>query len=322
MPANLTPQYYDAEEAYKKAKTTEEKTAALKEMLSVIPKHKGTEKLQGEIKSRLARLREEGTKKKQGKKGFNPFNVEKQGAGQVILVGYPNTGKSALLGALSRAKVKVAEYPYTTSLPQSGMMPYEDTKVQIVDSPPVTVDNIPPGFLGTIRDADALMLVIDAASDDCLEQLEGTFSLLQEKQVVELSEEDSVIAPQPYLIVATKIDVPGAKDNLNLMKEFQPEMRFQEVSVEGEGLEELKEEVFKMLEVIRVYGKAPGRPADMTQPFILKQGSTVLDLAQEIHKDFSSNLKSALVWGSSRFEGQAVARDYILHDKDIVELQM
>ncbi len=321
MPANLTPQYYDAEEAYKKAKTTEEKSDALKEMLSVIPKHKGTEKLQAEIKSRMARLREEGTKKKQAK-GFNPFSVEKQGAGQIVLVGYPNTGKSALLGALSRAKVKVADYPYTTSLPLSGMMPYEDTYVQIVDGPPVSADNIPPGFLGTIREADALILVIDASSDDCLEQLEGTLALLQEKQVIDLSKEGEIIAPQPFLTVASKIDVAGAQDNLQLLREFKPDMKFYEVSVEGTGMGELKEIIFNILGVIRVYGKAPGKPADMKQPFILKKGSTILDLAEEVHRDFASNLKSALVWGSSRFDGQPVSKDYILHDKDIVELQM
>ena len=137
MPANLTPQYYSAEEAYKKAKTNEEKIAALKEMLAVIPKHKGTEKLQADIKSRMARLREEKGKKKQAK-GYNPFNVDKQGGGQVVLVGYPNTGKSALLGALSRAKAKVADYPYTTTMPLSGMMPYEDIYIQLVDGPPIT----------------------------------------------------------------------------------------------------------------------------------------------------------------------------------------
>ncbi len=320
MPANLTPQYYSAEEAYKKAKTNEEKIAALKEMLAVIPKHKGTEKLQADIKSRMARLREEKGKKKQAK-GYNPFNVDKQGGGQVVLVGYPNTGKSALLGALSRAKAKVADYPYTTTMPLSGMMPYEDIYIQLVDGPPITADNIPPGFLGTIREADALILLIDASSDDCLEQYEGTLSIMQEKQVIDLSEEGEFIAPQPFLVVASKLDANGALDNLQLLREFKPELTIHGVSVEGTGLPELKEEIFKILDIIRVYGKASGRPVDMERPFILKEGSTVIDFAEEIHKDFTQNLKSALVWGSSRYEGQPVSRDYILHDKDIVELQ-
>ncbi len=322
MPANLTPQYYEAEEAYKKAQTVEEKQAALQEMLSAIPKHKGTEKLQADIKSRLAKLRQE-SKKKKTSKGYDPFNVEKQGAGQVILVGYPNTGKSALLGALSRAKAKVTDNPYTTSMPQAGMMPYEDTQVQIVDGPPVMPENLPSGFLGTIKAADALIILIDAASGDCLEQLEGTLSLLWEKKVIDISaEEDEVVASQPFLIVAGKIDMPEAAENLDLIRELKPEWEIHGVSVEGIGLPELKEKIFRMLGVIRIYGKAPGRPADMERPFILKKGSTVLDLAEDIHKDFASNLKSAHVWGSSLFDGQAVARDYLLHDQDIVELQM
>ena len=321
MPANLTPQYYAAEEQYKKAKTNPEKMAALKEMLSTIPKHKGTEKLQGDIKSRIAKLRDEPAKKKSSK-GFNPFSVEKQGAGQVVLVGYPNTGKSSLVGALSRAKVKIAEYPFTTAVPQSGMMPFEDTYVQIVDAPPVSADLIPSGFLGTIRDADALLVVLDASSDDCLEEFEGTIALLEDKQVIDLSDEGEFIAPQPFLIVATKTDIAGAMDNLALMRELKPNLDILPVSIEGPGLDVLKQSIFDMLEVIRIYGKVPGKPADMEQPFILKKGSTVMDLAQEIHKDFANNLKSALVWGSARFDGQSVAREYVLHDKDIVELQM
>jgi len=143
VPANLTPQYHAAEEAFRRARTAEEKIAALQEMLAVIPKHKGTEKLQADIKRRIARLREEG-KKKSKTRGYNPFNVEKQGAGQIVLAGYPNTGKSALVGVLTRAKVKVADYPFATSLPVAGMMPYEDTYVQLVDTPPIAPDNVPP----------------------------------------------------------------------------------------------------------------------------------------------------------------------------------
>ena len=188
MPANLTQQYHSAEEAYKRAKSTEEKMAALQEMLAVIPKHKGTEKLQGDIKSRMARLREEGKKKKAGK-GYNPFGVEKQGAGQIVLAGYPNCGKSALVGALSRAKVKVAEYPFSTPLPVSGMMPYEDTYIQLVDTPPVSIDNVPPGLIGTFREADALLIMVDVSTAECLDHLDGLMKLLQERAVIDLSEE-------------------------------------------------------------------------------------------------------------------------------------
>lgn len=322
MPANLSPQYYEAEEAYRRAKTSEDKMAALQEMLSAIPKHKGTEKLQADIKKKISQLKDESKKKKSSKGSYNPFNVEKQGAGQVVLVGYPNSGKSSLVASLTRAKAKVAHYPFSTSLPLAGMMPYEDTAVQLVDTPPVTKETVPSGLMGTLKEADALLLVVDAASDECLEQLEGCLELLQEREVIDLSEEGEIVAPVPFLIVASKMDEPGAGEHLELLKEFNPELDIRGISSEGMGLEELKEELFRVLDVIRVYGKPNDKAADMNRPFILRRGSTVTDFAASIHKDFPQKMKSALVWGSARFDGQAVARDHVLEDGDIVELQL
>lgn len=321
MPANLTPQYYTAEENYRQARSPEEKIKTLQEMLAVIPKHKGTERLQGDIKKRIARLKEEGSKKKQAK-GFNPFGVEKQGAGQAVLAGYPNTGKSSLVGVLSRAKVKIAEYPFSTALPVSGMMPYKDTFIQLVDTPPLSLDNIPSGLIGTFKEADILLIIVDASTADCLEQLEGLLQILQEREVIDLSEEGQIIAPVPFMVLANKIDQPGAEDNLQVLKELRPDLEIRPVSNTGIGLEDLKDRIYEVLGIIRVYGKAAGRPVDMERPFILKQGSTVLDFAAEVHKDFPRKLKSALVWGSSKFDGQAVAREYVLEDGDIVELQL
>jgi len=323
LPANLSPQYYEAEEAYRRAKTPEDKMAALQEMLSAIPKHKGTEKLQADIKKKISQLKEESSKKKKpGKSTYNPFSVEKQGAGQVVLAGYPNSGKSSLVASLTRAKARVTDFPYATSVPLAGMMPYKDTAVQLVDTPPVTREMVPPGLMGTIKEADAVLLVIDAASDDCLEQLEGLLELLQEKDVIDLSEEGEIVAPKPFLTVGMKADQPDTEINLELLKEYNPSIDIRGISVEGNGLEELRENLFKILEVIRVYGKAQGRPADTDRPFILRKGSTVTDFAASIHKDFPRRMKSALVWGSARFEGQAVARDYVLQDQDIVELHV
>jgi uncharacterized protein len=321
VPANLTPQYYTAEENYRQARSPEEKIKTLQEMLAVIPKHKGTERLQGDIKKRIARLKEEGSKKKQAK-GFNPFGVEKQGAGQAVLAGYPNTGKSSLVGVLSRAKVKIAEYPFSTALPVSGMMPYKDTFIQLVDTPPLSLDNIPSGLIGTFKEADILLIIVDASTADCLEQLEGLLQILQEREVIDLSEEGQIIAPVPFMVLANKIDQPGAEDNLQVLKELRPDLEIRPVSNTGIGLEDLKDRIFEALGIIRVYGKAAGRPVDMERPFILKQGSNVLDFAAEVHKDFPRKLKSALVWGSSKFDGQAVAREYVLEDGDIIELQL
>lgn len=319
MPANLTPQYYAAEETYRKARTPEEKMDALQEMLSIMPKHKGTEKLQADLKKRLAQMREESLQKKKQKSGFNPFHVEKQGAGQVVLAGCPNTGKSALISTLTRAKLKVADFPFTTSLPATGMMPYEDVYVQLVDTPPFTADMLPPGLVGTFRNADAILILIDLGSGDCLEQLETSLAILNERSIIDTEEDDNPVA-LPYLILGLKADMPDAEANLEILKELQPGLKIIPVTILEDNFDALRKQVYAMLDVIRIYGKAPGKKAEMEKPFILKSGSTIIDLAYEIHRDFPSKLKSALVWGSARFDGQAVARDYILRDKDIVEL--
>ncbi len=319
MPANLTPQYYAAEERYKRARTFEEKTDALQEMLSVIPKHKGTEKLQADIKKKISQLREESQNhKKKAKGGFNPFHVEKQGAGQVVLAGCPNTGKSALVATLTRAKVKVADFPFTTSLPATGMMPYEDVLVQLVDTPPFTADSVPPGLMGTFRHADALLLIIDLASGECLEQLETTLSLLSDRGIIDQSGENPFAVP--YLILGLKADMPDSPANLEILRELHPGIEIIPFSTFDGDTEFLRRRIYDLLDVIRIYTKAPGKPPDLERPFVMKRGSTVLDLAYEIHRDFPDRLKSALVWGSARYDGQAVARDYVLHDKDIVEL--
>ncbi|MBE3585488.1 MULTISPECIES: GTPase [Desulfofundulus] len=323
MPANLTPQYHAAEEAFRNATTIEEKIAALEEMLAVIPKHKGTEKLQADLKRRLARLREEGQKKTSAGR-HDPFHVEKQGAGQVALVGYPNSGKSALVGALTRAKVKVADYPFTTTLPFSGMMPYEEIYIQLVDTPPLTAEGFPPGLAGLLRNADALLLVIDSCAGDCLEQLENSLRLLNERKIIrdDIPPGVRAIPPHRLIIAANKAELPQGKENLMLLRELLPaDLEVMPVSAAtGLNLEQLKTRLFAVLEVIRVFTRAPGKAPDLTRPFILPRGSTVLDLAESIHKDFLKTLRGARIWGSARFPGQNVPKEYILHDRDIVEL--
>ncbi|SHI35330.1 GTPase [Desulfofundulus thermosubterraneus] len=323
MPANLTPQYHAAEEAFRNATTVEEKIAALEEMLAVIPKHKGTEKLQADIKRRLARLREEGQKKTSLSR-HDPFHIEKQGAGQVALVGYPNSGKSALVGALTRARVKVADYPFTTTIPFSGMMPYEEIYIQLVDTPPLTAEGFPPGLAGLLRNADALLLVIDSCAGDCLEQLENSLRLLNERKIVrsEIPHGVRAVPPHRLIIAANKAEQPEGRENLSLLQELlPPDLEILPVSAAtGLNLEQLKTRLFSALEVIRVFTRSPGKEPDLTRPFILPRGSSILDLAGSIHKDFLKTLRGARIWGSARFPGQSVPKEYVLQDKDIVEL--
>lgn len=316
MPANLTPQYYAAEQAFREATAVEDKIAALEEMLAVIPKHKGTEKLQADIKRRLSRLREEGEKKRRTG-GTDPFKVDKQGAGQVVLFGFPNSGKSSLVAALTRARVTVADYPFSTSLPVAGMMPFEDVMVQLVDTPPVTVETIPPGLTGTLRNADALAMVIDVGADDCLDQLEGCLAHLRERRILgdDLSRS---------LVLAAKADLDPSGEALALVRELAPPgLEIIPVSTKtGLNLGVLPGRLFHILNVIRVYSKVPGKEADRNTPFILKRGSTILDMAGAVHREFPEKLKNARVWGSARFDGQSVTRDYVLQDGDVVELHV
>lgn len=329
LPANLTPQYYVAEEAYRKAATVEEKIEALQEMLAVIPKHKGTEKIQGNLRRRLSKLREAGEKKSQAAR-FNPFYIEKQGAGQVTLVGYPNVGKSSLVAALTRAQPKIAAFPFTTTLPLAGMMPYRNILIQLVDTPPLSAEGAPPELLNTLRGADLLLIVLDMSSDECLEQIEGTLSFLQKKKVIqEKGKTDTEdITPEnlkyiPYLVVANKYDLPASKENMEILKELWPTLSFFSVSAEEKAkLNSLKEGIYTGLNIIRVYTKAPGKQPDLQTPFVLKKGDTVLDLAYNIHRDFPELFKNARVWGSAKFEGQTVAREYILAEGDVVEINI
>jgi len=322
LAANLTPQYFEAEEAFKKAATVEEKIAALEDMLAVIPKHKGTEKMQADLKKRLSKLKEEGLKKaKTGRS--DPFFIEKQGAGQVAMLGFPNTGKSTLLAAMTRARPKVADYPFTTTLPLAGMMPYQDIFIQLVDTPPITEEVQPAGLSGALRNADALLVMVDAANDDCLEQLQLCQNYLKEKKI--LREESSPgsrgITSDRLLVLAAKADVKGSNENIQIIKELGWGGEIVPVSaVSGMGLEALKERIFNALQVIRVYTKIPGKEPDLKTPFILKQGSAVSDLAEAVHRDLPRLMKNARIWGSARYEGQSVMRDYVLHDRDIVEI--
>ncbi|NLY88426.1 MAG: TGS domain-containing protein [Firmicutes bacterium] len=329
MPANLTPQYLAAEERYRRARNKEEKIAALEEMLAVIPKHKGTENLQAHLRRRLSKLRqmEEG---KAATKSADPFQIPKEGAGQVVLMGYPNTGKSALVGTLTRARVNVAEYPFATPLPVAGMMNYQDIMIQLVDMPPVTAGEMPRGMAGTLRQADLILIIIDGSSDSCLEQLTGCYDLLQQRGILVAPGEEpgpQVKTAGDLMAVVTKTDLPEAETRLELLlelgKELYPDGGWETVGVsveKPESLEVLRERIFTHLRVIRVYTKIPGKEADLSKPFVLKDGGTVLDLAELVHRDFPGKLKRARVWGSVKFPGQPVERDYRLADGDIVEL--
>lgn len=327
MPANLTPQYHKAEQAYRQASSPEEELACLQEMLKEIPKHKGTDKLQADLKQKIARLKDEvASGKKNAAKSSQ--RIPRQGAGRTILLGSPNSGKSQLLAAMTRATPEIAPYPYTTREPQLGMMPWEDVFVQLIDTPPISRDVFDPAITGLIRGADLVVLVLDLGSDDGASELSDLLAHFENGKTrfgreSMLDEEDVGVTYTRTIIAANKCDLPEAADRLEFFREFLP-AEFDLLSISalvGTGLEELRERIYAACEVVRVYTKLPTKKEpDMERPFTVKRGGTLLELAELIHRDVAKNLKSARVWGTAIHPGSTVKSDYVLHDRDIVEI--
>lgn len=328
MPTNLPPDYFEADKRFREAQTPTEKVACLEEMISTVPKHKGTDKLRADLRRQLARLKEEAqTHKKHGAHQVT-FHIEKEGAGQAVLVGATNVGKSALVRALTHAVPEVSEAPFTTWKPLPGMMQVHDIQVQLVDTPPLDRDFVEPALFGLIRQADLILLVVDLQADP-LEQLADALLLLEEHRIASLDRQDRYAAHErmvfiPLLILANKCDDQSHDETYDLFCALLGEQcpMIPVSALTGRNFDLLKLRVYQALEIIRVYARPPGKEPDLERPFVLKKGSTVSDLARKIHRDFYERLKSARIWGSSAFEGQMVPRDYVLQEGDIVELKI
>jgi ribosome-interacting GTPase 1 len=328
MPANLTPQYLEAEAKFKQAKAIPEKIKALEVMMAVIPKHKGTERLRGQLKSRMAKLKEELQKRPAVGKAEQAYNIKREGAAQVVLLGLPNSGKSSLFSQITNASSEVADYPFTTQKPIPGMMKFENLQIQLVDVPPVQLDHIEPGFPNLIRNADALLLLVDLTEDPIfqmeilLEELSGMRIKVAGKGSISSLEMGWVSLRA--ILVGNKCDVKNAMGAYQRFENhFRDRFSILPISAkEKMNFEELKKEIYQLLSIIRVYTKIPGKEPDLTEPVILKKGSTVGDVALSIHKDFVAKLRYAKIWGSGKFDGQMVKRDYLVSEGDVIELHI
>jgi ribosome-interacting GTPase 1 len=329
MAANLTPQYLEAEAKYRAAKTPEEKLAALEEMWRELPKHKSSEKLQADLKKKLSAARK--ALQQSGKKGpvrVNPFSIPKSGAGQIALIGTPNVGKSSIVGRLTNAHVTIADYPFATALPVPGMVPYEDIQIQLIDTPPVTAEHVQTGFPGLWHAADALIVVADLSSDSLLEDAETCLNHLAERHIElvdgprERPNEAGATLKVPGFVLVNKIDAPGASGNLEMLRElFGQRVRIEPLSTrDANQMARLPEMLFKLIRVIRIYAKPPGRKPDLDEPFVIPAGSDVHELARRVYRGLENRVKAARLWGHGVADGQNVHLDHVLHDKDIVEL--
>ncbi|MGH7318922.1 MAG: TGS domain-containing protein [Candidatus Rokuibacteriota bacterium] len=340
MPANLTPEYRAAEAAFRKARDPRERLESLREMLRVIPKHKGTDHLQGDIKRRIKELSEELERpRKGGAHGAPALVIRPEGAAQVALIGPPNAGKSSLHARLTGSGAVVAPYPFTTQYPEPGMMRHENVTFQLVDLPAVSPEHPVPWLASTLQTADAGLLVVDLGDPACVERIEAVHAVLRERRVMLTArwaaagewaggaaggdEGDPFALRLPALLLANRADRLADSDaELRAFLELTG-LRYPALAVSaitGRGLGEIGPWLFSHLGIVRVYTKAPGRAPERHRPFTLRRGQTVADVARLVHKDLARTLKYARVWGRSGFDGQQVGREHPMADEDVVEL--
>ncbi|MEN8241553.1 MAG: GTPase [Chloroflexota bacterium] len=327
MPTNLPPDYYKIEEQYKQAQTQEEKIELLETMISTIPKHKGTDHLRADLRRRLSKLKEQQQSGKKTGGPVSPYLVDKEGAGQVVVIGENNVGKSALVKALTNANPDVSPNPFTTWQPTPGMMIYKDVQIQIIDTPPIDREFVEPDFYQLLRRADLILLMTDLTRDP-IGQLEKTIEKMIENRIIpaHLKAEYEEIGNKyiPLLVLCNKNDNQQSDENYSIFCELiETEWPCVPISVTtGRRLEEMQQRIYQALGIMRIFSKAPGKDVDMSAPFVMNKDGTIDEFAIKLHKDFYEKLKSAKVWGSTSFDGQMVSRDYVLQDGDIVELKI
>ncbi len=317
MPANLPPTYYKLKHQHEAAKTDSEQLELLEEMLRIVPQHKGSEKVVSDLRKRIARLKRDvsaSSSKKGGRKGYSE-HIPKQGAGQIVLLGPPNGGKSEMLATFTKAKPEVGPTPYITTTPTVGMLRYQNVQFQLIDTPSIMPDFVSPTVLTLARHADLRVIVLSLASDNLLDDLDMVLTVLHEADII-ITDTD-----RTHLVVANQQDADGAADRLEILTEFYGEQLLPISTLTGAGSDSLFQAMYNALNIIRIYPKAPGKPLEHEHPIVLPIGATVQDAAIGLHKDFAG-FKFARIWGPQWHAGQSVSRDDVVYDGDVVEFHL
>jgi len=300
MPINAGHEFFEAEKKYLAAQTLEERIKFLEEMIKTAPKHKGSENLLAEFKTRLKKLKqklEKGKKSGKGKKG-----IRKEGY-QVALIGKTNSGKSLLLGKLTNARPKVSENRFTTVEPELGTMYFEGVRAQIVDLPSVGSKDFD---YNVVNNADCLLLVVEGIGD--LPEVEKTIGKSVGKKIIAINKIDKLNS-EGRRKLEQQIRAKRIKDYVLVSAES------------GDGVDDLKKKIFGGMRVVRVFTKEPGK-AKNKDPVVLSEGSTVRDVAETIYKGFSRQIKETRLTGpSGKFSNQRVGMKHKVKDMDVVEFR-
>ncbi len=316
MPANLPQIYHKIEARLKFADSAEEKISILREMLAVMPKHKGTDGLRAELNSKIAKLKKEAKKKPQARR-LDLTHVPKMGIAQVVLMGAPNSGKSTLLAKLTNADPEIASYPFTTQKPDVGMIEFENVQIQLVDTPPLYENFHPPWLLALGRSSDILIGLIDGRKANPIKELNLLLNRFEGGSIFLESRDyytgDELMKKRGFIIISR-----SKEEDLRLLREKHADrLDFQRFDINSD-VEILKEKIYNFLNLIRIYTKPPGKNADFTEPVVLRKDATVEDAAYHIHKDFADKMKYTKLWRGDKNPRQ-VGPEEVLMEGDVVE---
>lgn len=301
MPINAHPEYIAAEKEYYSAENDEERLVALEKMISVLPGHKGAEKLRAQIRLRYKKLKEKLTQEKKAKKSSGKIGIKKEDM-QAVIVGKTGTGKSSLISLLTSARPKIADYHFTTKSPVVGIMEYNDMGIQLIEVPAIESEYYDKGIVNT---ADTIIVLVTS-----IEQISEI-----EKKIEK--------AVGKRIIVFNKIDLLSDSEKRKISATLSSKRyNFHMISVEKkEGIEKFKEDLFKSFGKLRIFTKEPGKEK-AKKPIILSPESTIKDVAEKILKGFSKKIKETRIWGpSSKYAGQVVGLNHVMKDMDVVEFR-